>query len=135
MGDVFMPRDGFFSSAPLAKYSLAFAGLGALIFVVGTASVRETYRGWQVAEEIRGLQAEVAMLEGRQGQLTETIQRLQSPEALDKEARLRLGLQKPGERVFILRGGSSEAEPAMRRDNDTLTESNPRKWWRYFCQW
>jgi cell division protein FtsB len=51
-------------------------------------------------------QADVSVLEAQKRQLERRIARVDSGEALVREAR-RLGLVKPGERLFIVRGISA----------------------------
>ncbi|MEI7512181.1 MAG: septum formation initiator family protein [Candidatus Uhrbacteria bacterium] len=85
-------------------WPLAVAASGALCLLVGVSTVREGLSQWKVDQEIGHMQAEVEKLEGKKLALSELIQRLDSPEALDKEARTRLDLRQPGERVIILRG-------------------------------
>lgn len=122
------------SKSRYPRWSFVFAGTGALVLIVGISSARETYQGWRVDKEIEGLRAQVATLEGKRLHLAETLGRLQTPDAVDKEARLRLGLQKPGERVFILQEDGLRASHAT-RDGSLQTEdavSNPQKWLRYF---
>lgn len=86
------------------------------------------------------MQAEIERLEGRKLTLSELIQRLDSPDAMDKEARTRLGLRKPGERVIILRGADDPASWQEDVADAETTESadapdertNPRRWLDYF---
>ncbi len=119
-----------------ARWSWLFAVGGVLVVLTGVSSARETYQGWKVNQEIHGLRAQVEALEGRRVHLSETLARLQAPDAVDREARIRLGLQKPGERVFLLReqdvktpvdaGGSATVH------GEQQDESNAHKWFRYF---
>ncbi len=123
------------------RWPLALAGSGALFLLVGVSTVRESYREWKVDQEIRQMQTEIERLEGKKLSLAELIARLDSPEAVDKEARTRLGLRKPGERVVILRGLEG-AQPWEAELGDVGlpvaatvsvdTRSNPRKWLDYF---
>jgi len=84
------------------------------------------------------MQDEVESLEGKKLALSELINRLDSPDALDKEARTRLDLRQPGERVIILRGmgdpGSwqddAPAQTASAPAPDT--RDNARRWFDYF---
>ena len=111
-----------------------------LFFVVSVSSVRETYREWKFDQELKSMQQEIEQLEGRKLELAELLNRLDSPDALDKEARTRLGLKKPGERVIILRGfdGTSSTwsdegvlmAPATTTAAETRT--NPGRWFDYF---
>lgn len=133
-----MPRERAFGMNPYTRWSFVFAGGAVVLVLLGISSARETYQGWKVEQEIRGLQAQVEALEGRKLHLTELLNQLHSPDALDKEARLRLGLQKPGEQVFVL-GQAANARAltapslAVAPDSDVEeTVSNPHKWLRYF---
>ncbi len=122
---------------PYARWSFLFAIGGVALVLIAISSARETYQGWKVDQEIQGLQAQVEALEGRRLHLAETLSRLQSPDALDKEARLRLGLQKPGEQVFVfnqgagLRVANGQAQMVL-AEPPAEEVSNPRKWFRYF---
>lgn len=121
-----------------ARWSLIFAANGAVLLVVGVSTIRETYREWKVDQEIDSMQSQVEQLEGKKLALTDLVQRMESPDALDREARTQLGLRKPGERVIILRGaGSPETweEAGMDAPAPAKTEepkSNPERWLRYF---
>lgn len=86
------------------------------------------------------MQSEIERLEGRKLTLAELIRRLDSPDAIDKEARTRLGLRKPGERVIILRGVDDPAT-WQEVDPDLAVEAggvladdrtNARRWLDYF---
>ncbi len=110
---------------------------GGLLVMIGISSARETYQGWKVNQEIHGLRAQVEALEGRRTNLTDALARLQTPEAIDREVRVRLGLQKPGEQVFVLRetgavGTTTDSSTLNLLTEDQPEESNIRKWVRYF---
>lgn len=116
----------------------------AIFFLVAISTVRETYREWKIDQEIQGLEDNIERLEGKRTVLLDTIQRLQSTEALDREARTRLSMRKSGERVIMVRGlpdsttyswqepwpeaATSTALAAETTDPGT----NPRRWFRYF---
>ncbi|HPF95321.1 MAG: septum formation initiator family protein [Candidatus Magasanikbacteria bacterium] len=111
-----------------------------LFFLVSVSSVRQTYSEWKFDQELKRMQNEIEQLEGRKLELAELLNRLDSPDALDKEARTRLGLKKPGERVIILRGfdGASSTWTdqgvmmAPAPSSTTETRSNPVLWFDYF---
>lgn len=134
-------RTKAFSPMRAARWPLVVAGSGALFLFVGVSTVRESYREWKVDQEIRQMQAEIERLEGRKLSLAELIARLDSPEAIDKEARTRLGLRKPGERVIILRGadgpsdwkGDLAPDAALTPEQSAKAERpNPKRWLDYF---
>ncbi|HEU0051066.1 MAG TPA: septum formation initiator family protein, partial [Patescibacteria group bacterium] len=118
------------------RWPLLFAGSGALLLIVSISAGRETYQQWQVDQEISGLRAQVETLQGKKVQLLQTIQQLNSTDVLDKEARLRLDLKKPGEQVIVLRGLNPGASDDFASDShvsaDGQKESNPVKWFHYF---
>lgn len=120
---------------------MILAANGALLFIVGVSTVRETYRRWQVDQEVSSLQSQVEALERKKLDLSDMIQTLDSQDAVDKEARLRLGLQKPGERVFIIEAdhvaSPSWKDPMVLATSTPMVESsvgqsNPHKWFAYF---
>lgn len=107
----------------------------AILLVVGISTARETYRDWKVDQELTDLQSQVKELEVKRTNLSELIKKLNSDEMLDEQARAKLGMQKPGERVIVLRGlddvyeiGDLSTEDHDRSDN----QSNPSKWFTYF---
>lgn len=117
------------------RWSWLFAASGAALVLVGISSARETYQGWKVNQEIHGLRAQVEALEGRRVHLADTLVRLQAPDAVDREARVRLGLQKPGEQVFVLRDATRAApldRPVLISSDEQQDEPNTSKWFRYF---
>lgn len=119
-----------------ARHPLALLVVVLLFFLIASSTARETYQAWEVDQEIEGLRAQVAELEGKKLQLDQSVRRLSSPEALDKEARLRLGLQKPGERVIVLKLGNSYGMQGRDQVDTAQADGgwfqNPRKWVRYF---
>lgn len=121
----------------LARWSVIFAVNGALLLVVGVSTVRETYREWRVDQEIRNMQSQIETLEGKKLAFADLIKRMESEDALDREARTRLGLRKPDERVIILRGAGADSwqddslaptESAA----DSEPKSNPERWFSHF---
>lgn len=109
--------------------------LGFLVFSFG----REFVRDYSVRQEIAGLEAEKAALENENSEIIALMNSIQTETYIEREARIKLGLAKPGEKVVIL--------PDSREDNQTKTNidyaaeipaedlsavANPRKWWYYF---
>ena len=107
--------------------------------------VRESYHKYQLSEEISGLETEVKRLEGRKQQLAGLMEYFEQESYLEREARQRLNLKKPGEKVVIL---SQKADADIENgqgidnisdDNTDLGQStenqetaNYWKWWEYF---
>lgn len=119
----------------VGKWSFIIAANAALLFVVGVSTARESYREWQTDQEIRGLQSEVVKLEGRKNELTDLLERLKSPEAVDARAREQLGVRKPGERVLVIKDWKEETTTGE-QDKDkavaALPTGNPQRWLYFF---
>ncbi len=122
----------------LRGWPIALIGSVALLFVVGIATVRESYRGWRVDREIAALEAQADELEGRNAKLRELARALQSPERLEVEARTRLGLRLPGEHVTVLSGlaatGSWQGSFVLDvvGEKPETEKGNPERWFDYF---
>lgn len=125
------------------RWPVLFSALAVAFVLIAVSTMRETYQEWKVDQEIQGLQAQVAHLEGKRTVLLDTIQRLQSDDALDREARTHLGMRKPGERVIMVRGLSdgasyswkdswSDTASSTASTNSSDPGTNPRRWFRYF---
>lgn len=116
----------------VAKWSLVFAANGVLLFVIGVSTVRETYREWKVDQEIVALEQNIEHLEGKKLSLTELASKLSSDDSIDRQARVQLGLQRPGERVFIVRGGETALASFGTEDQPVDEATNPERWFRHF---
>ena len=111
-----------------------------VLFLLILSFGREFVRGYQIDSEIKILQAKAAELESRKSLLEQLSGQFGSEEFIEKEARLKLGMKKPGERVFIVeraRDGSvaqGDSGGAILEDQqeDARIMSNPRKWLAYF---
>lgn len=81
----------------------------ALLVFFGISLARILKKNREVSREVGRLSAEVAEVETRNEELSQLIEYFSKPEHLEKEARLRLNLKRPDERVIII---PSEAPPA-----------------------
>ena len=80
-------------TAVLAVLALSLAGFGG----------QSLNRVWRLMQEVDSLEREVAVLRVETSRLTAEVDRLRSdPEFIEQMARERLGLVKPGDRVYKL---------------------------------
>ena len=80
-------------TAVLAVLALSLAGFGG----------QSLTRVWRLMQEVDSLEREVAVLRVETSRLTAEVDRLRSdPEYIEQMARERLGLVKPGDRVYKL---------------------------------
>lgn len=135
-----MSGDSRASSLSKAKWPIFLVANAAVLLVVGVSTVRESYRGWTVDREIKALEQKAQDLEGRKNELTEMAIKMQSQDFIEQQARAKLGLQKPGEKVVILEGVAADqatwkgSQMAVNSEKPDSYESNPHKWWRYFTE-
>jgi len=112
-----------------SRYMLAVNLL--LVGFVGWSLANEVAQGNKVSSNLSDLKAKIAGLEKQNQDYGDVFSKIGSPGFVDKEARLKLGYQKPGEQVLLLKDSVSTAlAPAS--DESSVGRSNPQKWWRYF---
>lgn len=111
---------------------------------------REFVRNYSIQKDVAELRQTAQQLEARNLEIAEMHTQMQTESFIEKEARLKLGLKKPGERVIVVQedgeGDVSNNEEktanAAGRENATFddsldgedqkTVSNAKKWWYYF---
>jgi len=115
--------------SPFVARILLIGGCIALVFVI-SAIVREAQRRSAVSGEIRAMESEIATLEQQRARISTLLEQADTPEFLEREARLRLGLQKPGETVLIVPEGTDRAPTTGSAGQaQGPPPSNPVKWW------
>ena len=131
--------EGSFRSTPRALSLPLMLALG-LACMTGVSAVRELYRREQVKQDLATLEERVAQLEERKTEVSQLLQRLHEPDVIDREARVRLQMQRPGERVYVLRGEAWEelqnTDRAVLNPTPSAAQepkrSNPERWFRRF---
>ncbi len=117
----------------LASELFIVASLAVIIFL-GVAAGKETYRKYQIQKEINSLQREADKTNEKNQELGRLIEYFQTDTHKELEARKKLGLQKEGERVVIIKPSPENYINKISNfgsvDNEDV--SNARKWWRYF---
>ncbi len=106
-----------------------------VFFSVGL--VREIIGRQEVSDEITRLENEIKKTETQNAELRQFLDSWNDSSQLEEEARLKLGLQKPGEKVVIINRGQSAASHLPTANSQPLTasatrESNVTKWWNYY---
>ncbi|MBI5037969.1 MAG: septum formation initiator family protein [Candidatus Kerfeldbacteria bacterium] len=113
--------------------------IGEIIVLVVLASAvgKEIIRKYQIQHEIAALQEQAESLASTNQQLQQLITYFESDAYAEEQARLKLGLQKPGESVVTVLGAETDvASVTMAPESNTTTDgveqSNPRRWLNYF---
>lgn len=108
-----------------------FCGVLVVLVFVSISLVREIARNRTIDTEIRKIEEEAARLEAKNLEILDLVKELEDTDFLEKEARLKLGLQKLGEQVVVInrvaQNGGVLDEPY-----ELNNLSNPTKWWHYF---
>jgi cell division protein FtsB len=104
---------------------------------------REFLRNREIQRDIASLQAEADALQARNLEITRLHSTLQTESSIEREARLKLGLKKPGEQVVVIQPGtqttqdgdgdaSSDPFGILSGEAEMRVVANPVKWWYYF---
>lgn len=102
-----------------------------LIAALGYRLLGEWGKRRDIEDEVSRLQDEAKRLENRNLEILELSKQLTEEEFLEREARLKLGLQKPGESVAVL-SKDSQPEIAAIKEAEGSRGGNARRWWFYF---
>jgi len=129
-----------------SRLFLFLATLALIALVISLT--RETYHKYQLKKEIEHLQEEIGRLEGNNQQLTGLMGYLQDESYAEREAKLKLNLKRPGEKVVIFSNDANETNldeafqidqtPKQTESNfgnfnsEQDKASNHWKWWEYF---
>lgn len=106
----------------------------AVVFLLSAWGFAGEYsRDRDLSAEIVRLQSQAADLEAANVQAAQQSRDLASDQAAEREARLKLGLMRPGEEVVVVRGAPTTASSDV---SDAVPASPPlpiwRKWLKYF---
>lgn len=95
-------RAFFASRAVLSILLLLFIGMGIISF-------RALEAGWEAEAERTAVKEHLRELEEKKGVLTTELEDLRSQEGIEREARQKLNLRKPGEEVVIIRDAKTDS--------------------------
>ncbi len=125
-----MPNWDPFWRVVTSRIFIGIALLASCAIAVGIA--RSVQRRSDIAEQVSALRRDIGTYESKRQELDRILRYVGTAEYREREARLRLGLKKPGEEVVVIpglkgktRGGETPAE--------TPSEiPNWQRWLRYF---
>lgn len=123
----------------LKKKWLVWFALSALFLFSLFLAGREFWRWYGINSEYQVVKNKTDSYEKESKKLQSEIDDLSKPEALEKEARLRLNLKKEGESVLVVVGDNNfpeenflKAEVHSTFDNPNSIWFNVKNWLRYF---
>ncbi|MEA3272556.1 MAG: septum formation initiator family protein [Patescibacteria group bacterium] len=117
------------------KKSITIPAMFCVVFIilvfVSISLVREIARNRIIDTEIKKIEDEAERLEVKNLEILELVKELEDTDFLEKEARLKLGLQKPGENVVVINRIGQEKQ--IFGESDSLNNKiNPVRWRYYF---
>ena len=99
-----------------------------LAFLTG----RAVYKNWQTNQEIKKLKVEIETLEVENQNLQNLIAYYQTPSFKEKEARRKLGLVKPDEKVVIISKEPPKTTTPAPSPSEEPKKPNFKLWWEFF---
>ena len=102
-----------------------------LVGFVGWTVASAVSEGSRADAQYDDLEKQIESLSSRNRGYSDVISQLGTSGFVEREARVKLGYQKPGEQVLVLRD-SGAAVSGPKADIADPSLSNPQKWWRYF---
>lgn len=125
------PQGSFFARLLADKRIFAIIALIFLLLIL--VPLAKSYsRKRLIEKEIEGIQQEIASFEAKNSDLREMIDYLQSDQSLEEQARLSMGLKRPGETVAVIT--ESAVGVQITKTEEVIAPPNWQKWWRYFAK-
>jgi cell division protein FtsB len=115
-----------------------------VIVLLAMSLGREVVRSRSIGSEIAGLQGQAQELATRNIELGELKTAMQTESFIEREARLKLGMKKPGESVVVIQDETDGGDEGHTDDpsdplgyvigdkQESLAVANPTRWWYYF---
>ncbi|MBI3963927.1 MAG: septum formation initiator family protein [Candidatus Kerfeldbacteria bacterium] len=127
------PRTSWIVRSRHSRMLLA-ASIVVLLFLAVSFG-REILRRYEIKREIGNLQNEIDVLARRNSELTDLMAYLNTNSFQEREARVKLGLQKAGESVVLIPRDQVNAHPSVipaASKAQPAEETPAAKWWTYF---
>lgn len=93
--------------------------------------IKETYRNYKVNKEIEKLRSDMEVLRNENSELNYLIDYLNTDYFVEKEARVKFGLKKNGEKVFNIEENVKDKQSEKKSEKSLEDISNIKKWWNY----
>ncbi len=125
-------------------YSPLFSILGIILIALLVNSMIKTVKNFhQIDNKIESLEQKANHLEQKNLEVVNLIKYFKNKEFIEEQARLKLNLQKKGEKVVVVTDNSLDDKNKIEdkknsetiwqvNDNKTKEKPNPYKWWEYF---
>lgn len=101
-----------------------------ILIIAIIALLRESYRYFRISQEVKNLEEKIKKLKKDNEEMAKLERYFQSDDFLEKEARLKLNLTKPGEKLIIIKTPEGFKQE-QKEQNIAKQISNIQKWWEY----
>lgn len=114
------------------KKLMIIIGLVSATLVISIRLISEARQNSSISKEIADLERQAQEIEERNTELLALTKEISEVALAEREARLKLGLKKPGERVIVV---EEDTKAAGTDDGASPLEfGNPERWWMYFFE-
>lgn len=122
---------------------LTLLGLAAIV-LISFPLAKSMVKQYRINKEISGLKKEIGNLQNKNADLKNFVSYLESDQFAEEQARLNLGLKKPGEELTVIKPATGEVSaatssgatifsiPGYEKARPEAKQSNLRKWLNYF---
>lgn len=123
------------------RFRFATVALAGFVSLAGFSLIKEYVRSRQIRQEIEALRQQIAELDASNKKTSDFVEYLKTESYFEQQARLKLGLKSPGEKMIVINGvpqASSGQEQRLPSGTIALQtfqrdgRSNPQKWFDYF---
>ncbi len=141
---VYKVKKNNFKKILFSQKFLTLIGLITII-LISFPFAKNYIKQYRINKEIDNFKKDIAELQNKSSDLKNFVSYLESDQFAEEQARLNLGLKKPGEELTIIKSGdngspatSSSAGnpifniPGYKKEEARPEASNPRKWFNYF---
>lgn len=105
----------------------------AIVGLIISNFIKEFLYDYQVRQEIKRLQAEAQQLEKQNQNLVQILKNNEEIVFLEREARIRFGLQYPGENLTVIPPAENNSlDIKNNQSRISKSKTNLYKWWEYF---
>ncbi|MFA5359645.1 MAG: septum formation initiator family protein [Patescibacteria group bacterium] len=138
-------KNNYFEKIFFNQKFLALLGL-IIIILISFPFVKNTLKQYRINKEIGELKQEISDLQNKNVDLKNFVSYLESDQFAEEQARLNLGLKKPGEEVMVIKSDNNKAStststsatmfniPGYEKAKPEVKQSNPEKWFNYFLK-
>lgn len=136
-------ENSYFKKIFFNQKFLTLLGLAAII-LISFPFAKNTLKQYKINKEISGLKREILDLQNKNDGLKKFVSYVESDQFAEEQARLSLGLKKPGEEKIVIKTETGDASAGTssgasifnisgyEKIKPETNESNQKKWLNYF---